>query len=556
MGQTSNKAVSTIAADINTGRFLSHMRNLFSTSTIFLAELMQNARRAGASSVRFSLDADAKSIIVIDDGCGIDDFVKLIQVAESGWDEAINDAEDPFGIGFCSVIFAASSVLVESKGKKVTLTADEVVAKQAIQVFTSEFIGGTRVTLFGVTPDIAEIAKAVNTFARGFPIPVFLDAEELPRPHAIANLANVHETIVGSMYVPGLDMSGRAVPDYDGWVYCQGLPIKAGRFTHSWLPPEADHGVVHIDHKTWKPRVPDRDVLIDQDKANEAVTNAINELWRDEMMRRKPLMSPLEFADRYWKMAWKLGCQSVMNDVPVIPAVVLWRVDDYPINDTYNSVTTSYLKPVARQQVECGEVTLCTSIDNYLEGDNFLRLMLVRQLDWVICEKLPEGHWACRYVVDLEALPIRISGKQLTTEEFSGAWTSGTVKLIDKLAAIYQKEGKREIVLLSEPVALGSDAWATTYLVPRNYSDSSIVLRQASSYTDDSDHFEETDLALDQEGFDELVAMMNGESTADTLKKCIKHTYSKKGLHGKSFQVAFDAEGEITVQEIAGALPV
>lgn len=56
-----------------------------------------------------------------DDGCGIEDFNKLLCLAESGWDENVSVNENPYGMGAMAMLFVGSKVEVKSKGKCLTV---------------------------------------------------------------------------------------------------------------------------------------------------------------------------------------------------------------------------------------------------------------------------------------------------------------------------------------------------------------------------------------------------------------------------------------------------
>ena len=64
-------------------------------------EILQNARRAGATEVRIS-NRDGL-IIAQDNGSGIEDFQKLLDLGGSGWDEKLEAGEDPAGVGLFSL---------------------------------------------------------------------------------------------------------------------------------------------------------------------------------------------------------------------------------------------------------------------------------------------------------------------------------------------------------------------------------------------------------------------------------------------------------------------
>ncbi|WP_204336359.1 ATP-binding protein, partial [Proteus mirabilis] len=87
-----------------------NLKFAFSNFSTFLAELIQNSRRAGASMVDIRLEG--KSLTVIDDGQGVQDFQKLFTIAESGWDAQTQSLENPFGMGFTSALFACEVLKV------------------------------------------------------------------------------------------------------------------------------------------------------------------------------------------------------------------------------------------------------------------------------------------------------------------------------------------------------------------------------------------------------------------------------------------------------------
>ncbi len=53
----------------------------FTDKFTLISELMQNARRAGARRIEIAYDETSGMLRVIDDGCGITDFQKLLTFA-------------------------------------------------------------------------------------------------------------------------------------------------------------------------------------------------------------------------------------------------------------------------------------------------------------------------------------------------------------------------------------------------------------------------------------------------------------------------------------------
>ncbi len=83
-----------------------------------IIEILQNSRRAGATHVNI-INKDG-FVTVCDNGSGIDDFSKLLSLGDSDWDDAMEKAEDPAGVGvFC---LAPREVTICSGSRKVCIT--------------------------------------------------------------------------------------------------------------------------------------------------------------------------------------------------------------------------------------------------------------------------------------------------------------------------------------------------------------------------------------------------------------------------------------------------
>ena len=536
-----------ITSGVNEGRFLEHLRTMFSTSTTVLAELMQNARRAGATTVGFSYDEPTKSLIVTDNGCGIADFRALITVAESGWSEETMQSDKPFGMGFFSVAFGCESVLIESRGRQTEFSSDDLIAKRPIIVRHSSFIGATRLTLRGCRLAKEVIASALRLYAEGFAIPVWWDEQELPRPYARENLPGV-ETAVGFVSMEGVHRDSEVMPvPRHGRLYCQGLPIKAEGFTRRYAD---DTIIIHVDHQRYQPRMPDRECLVDGAEAANQLNAEVCRLAVEHLFSQKAVCSPESFAEKYWDLAADLDVLHIMNDVPVLPKLVLDHITSYPIK---RGEGDSYMSPwpscVHQHQVLTGEIVLCSELDEDGEGDQFAKLMYVKAKDWcMVTDKLPDGHWANPHIRDLEGATVRISGKVRAVNQFQGRYTGGTVKLFDRLVVVLNDEP----VEIQQAFAVGSYEWSddgVTFLIPYVHRYPSDVLRQGSTYTS-NDIYQETDLSLDEKEFDDLVAIMAGETPEETLTKCLKDVGDKSNLRNTAFTVSIDAEGKLSILKL------
>jgi hypothetical protein len=110
----------TIKARVNK-RLLAKADRLF-TGTLGgrVIEVLQNARRAGAKRVEIT-NVDGW-VTVKDNGRGVDDFAKLLDLGGSGWDERTQRSEDPAGVGlFC---LSPRELTIRSRDKAVRIGAD------------------------------------------------------------------------------------------------------------------------------------------------------------------------------------------------------------------------------------------------------------------------------------------------------------------------------------------------------------------------------------------------------------------------------------------------
>ena len=102
-------------------------------------EILQNARRAGATEVRIS---NKNGLVTIqDNGSGIEDFQNLLDLGGSGWDERLEAGEDPAGVGLFSL--APRKVTIISSNRKTVIDKDGWIGKPVEVVEDTEAVNGT-----------------------------------------------------------------------------------------------------------------------------------------------------------------------------------------------------------------------------------------------------------------------------------------------------------------------------------------------------------------------------------------------------------------------------
>jgi hypothetical protein len=145
----------TICAKVNP-RLLTKADRLF-TGTLDgrIIEILQNARRAGATEVVITNENGLVS--VQDNGSGIDDFSKLLDLGDSDWDQAMEQAEDPAGVGvFC---LAPRKVTICSKGKKVVISKAGWTGKPMELTEVDEPCNGTMLTFADEPWELLKVQK-------------------------------------------------------------------------------------------------------------------------------------------------------------------------------------------------------------------------------------------------------------------------------------------------------------------------------------------------------------------------------------------------------------
>lgn len=117
-------------------RLLGEIPRFFTSFKSVLAEIFQNAYRAGAENVFVRYDKDKHLLTISDDGPGLSDPQRLITAGDTGWNEA--EIVDPAGMGAFSVLREdlVKKIQYESHGAgnwRMTLTAN-ILSGEAVDV--------------------------------------------------------------------------------------------------------------------------------------------------------------------------------------------------------------------------------------------------------------------------------------------------------------------------------------------------------------------------------------------------------------------------------------
>lgn len=510
---------------------LSNGRFAFSNRYTLITELLQNARRAGATKVDVDYDANAKVLRVIDDGCGIEDFQALLLINKSGWNEQIKAEEQPFGVGFSNCLYSATRVIVTSRGKRIDFRTEAALAKAPIDVTEAEMMLGTTVELHGV--DLPGFQEKLMRLVWGFPIPVCLNGEILPRPYALDALSlNFVQGTIGKVHLVGTVDGKNSRRDM---VFLQGFCV----IDENWCGVPLDVNVVHLDSSQFLARLPDRDQLIDEVEQKQRIHTALKNMWRYVLEEQKRQLDAGEFCSRYFAAASSWRLTDIFDDMPLLPKQACHRIVGYPYQsyrgdaDYFSDLKTHLTK----DQVESGQVRLC-----YLENpalDNILQWMFALASGYIYVETylLNKGHWAHDYVQTFDKAESSADPKNVICEsEFNGSWVSGKVVICDA----YTISVDGNTVEITDAATFSNDR----FLVPKNEHNGRVCL-QVTNFVEDG-HWVEGIQYLDIDNLTAFIRKLRAVDPEKTFRAMLCEMGLDKYpvLHGKTFRLSVGVDPE------------
>ena len=545
-----------IKLTVNAANLVRHLRNAFTRTDTVLAELMQNARRAGATSVAFQCDETTRTLSVEDNGRGLEDPQAMFSIGESGWDTETMTDERPYGLGFMAAIYAAERVVIASRGRRIDIDTGDLLDFQDIDVVADADgpAQGARITLQGWTLGNRQTKDALASYARGFPIPVLCNGEPLPRPDAIDGGRVFTDTEVGKLCVHAIEQplhaGARALGVHRQQVYLQGLPISIGAGSR-----EETHNVVHLDPRRFTGRMPDRSTLVNQDEAAYQIRETVENAWKARLRGLKAELSAEDFAALAYPTVRLWGCLELFDDVEDLPPQVLSIADAYPLHrlewEDGNSAYTG--PPVSRRHIVAGLVRVGMLPDGFGddEGEGWKAEMYAYLHKAIVFDEgLPESHW-------LHGLLTEVS-KELVTVTLVGAdpEVSFIGNILWKVPVVvcdhYVLDGPLGRVTGYVPWYGCSDAGAPVLVFPRE-SQRIEVVRQVDEFWDgQAERYLETEQEQEEARLFGFIRSRIPGQHAAVLRALLADLdlRSYPGLHGGRFEVHIglpDGDGRPTI---------
>ena len=159
-----------------------------------LTELLQNARRSGATNVAITTDKDLYT--VADNGQGILNPQALLAFGLSNWEETLTRSEHPAGMGIYALA-RSGEVTIGSRTRdhtpwQVTLSKDHFTGKLPAPIvpLPDDTPQGTSITFTKPKETYTDHRTAEDT-AKHFPLPVTLNGTELKRKDFLQNSKHI-----------------------------------------------------------------------------------------------------------------------------------------------------------------------------------------------------------------------------------------------------------------------------------------------------------------------------------------------------------------------------
>ncbi|MDF1690492.1 MAG: hypothetical protein P1U35_12875 [Cycloclasticus sp.] len=511
---------------------ISKLKNAFTSIECVYTEAMQNARRAKATRVDFYTTAG--HLIISDNGGGIADLQDFLTLAGSGWGEETIKREGAFGMGSFAMLYACESIIVESNGQRFESDSQVLLNGHDVQICQSDVVHGTKITmtLEGLPETEVEFFNLISGLAKGFAIDVFVNDIQCEQPHRLND--DFVEIGVGKAFIPGISNADECPRYRNGSpiLYFQGLRVD--RQQHQTTP----HTVVHLDEQQFEVRMPDRDVLIDQDKQNKLIESQIMATWVEYLTAKKAELNSDEFVKLYPQMR-KHGCLDLLNDVPLVPKEVLFVVNEAPHCERPNH-NDSFSEETSVHRNDIGKVL---SIEDYVDSETVWQWQYAYHTG-ALCYatfSLHDKHWLHRHIVELDDDKVIVSSvDKKTSTSFKGDWVCMSCEFGETVLM----EGPLDTVDIKDDVIFKDGKM----YIPAQFTDGEAILK-ANTFSN-YDDFDETAYQNEEQIFGAFLMRHNG-SVLEAFKTALDNPYiNGLGIMDKKFEVVFHAKG-FEVAEVA-----
>lgn len=546
---------------VNAEKTIKNFSSVLTDPTKVLSELIQNARRAGATRIDIAMtqasDTEPSVFEIIDNGVGIADFTKLFTLSESGW-SAGNAKENPFGMGFFSVFYAADHVAIESCGNRIALQSSSALNFEDFgePMLGVVPVGYTKITLSGVKFSTSNAEWKIKELARYSSVDIYLNGGLLPSDLSLRHYAQAGTTQVESPFgtlVIGTPFSENLM------VVLQDLKIYTdGRYFERNV----------LFSQTLKARMPDRDRLINEFEVIVEIKQWLAEHYRIELAGlRAAMANDVAFLDAHYDAVLKFSPETLL-EIDYLPAQAFHELD-YPTS-RHDDVRQSFKHEIGLSKADAANHFCCLLGGFDLECHPVAANFVYFSKAFIIKNALPDGHW----FIDVCDIPLsedsfNVVATDTVTFNYDLPYTGGGQALVAKSLSIEHVTGLRANIenggMLIRQYDFGDDpkyarivvdgmvqSHAPTIMMSGTF-DSRDLLLQVTSYGDCDEGYDDTALDVDAESFDKQYLAATGGGLEDILKSLLGSlppVFAER-LKNKVFTFTVDVGGNPIFKEAA-----
>lgn len=513
---------------INERNALKLLADAFSNRTTFLAELMQNARRAGASYIRFLYDNASNTLLVEDDGCGVNDFGVLLRLCESGWSDAVQESDAPYGVGFLSAIMASEHFEVMSKRGTLVADTDQLLAGHPAMVTSNAVVAGTRITL-KLRHRIDRLGDTISKYACGFPLKVYVNNTLCSSRMALdSNKQTIDVPGVGTLAWTGGDCATTGV-------FLQGLPIAVAGGYNAWRLDGHDWAL-HLDATLYRGRMPDRETAIDLEwtQIEAAVKFAQRALLTRvfyDVAKRCPSY------DLYYTLL-RFDLHNLINEVEIIPAGVFKEFTDAPDQIDDESGNNAHKKRAGAVS-RTDSFTYISSLSSIDDAEALMLARVAYANGVLLCESAKLPAWASDHRLDwygVQAVPVNAGPVHALYVEAYGHMDvvqcdSVELQLLDEDDKVLLSYVEDDFCPLVDDVL---------YLTDRATSAQAHYFMQDTACMDEQNCFDYVAIDTACESFKQELKLALGSDPVELVVKAC-NAINRKELHGKRYAVLFNS---------------
>lgn len=542
---------------INEKNTIKNFSCVMTDRTKVIAELIQNSRRAGATTVEIraeKVEGAGVNLTFVDNGVGIENFNTLFTLSESGWNAHTASQEGCFGMGFFSSFYSCESVLIESKGLKLDVNSVDALA---LIDFGSPIEGDTqdanftRITLRNVKLSESEIRSKVTQLARLSSIDIYYNNEKLDSHCALRSYKKIGLDIIDTPYGQ-LVLKEKFSSTFS--VVLQDLEVYSPGFSRNVL-----------FSTSLAARMPDRDKLVDEKDVIESITNWLKGHFADELKSiRIAMADDVAFLNAHMN-AVATYANEILSEIEYLPPSAFYTLN-YPVQRSdYGTGMFEHTEGIFKHQIDLLAFEHVADICDAPTASNFQYFAKA----YIAQVHLPANHWfneICQPVCESDFEIVCDGGTQF---QFFCSVIGGNAVAADSISIKHVPSGQSVIAsddFMSSAGYSYNDEFSKMIVdgqvleSPANFvilksagcGINEALMLQADSYTDDNYSWLETELSNDVESFDRQLMAAVGGSIEDVLTQLVgtlPPAIAAK-IEGKVFTMAAN-EGKVIFSLVA-----